>query len=1712
MQPKPNIGGLARRIGVVLAATLCLSLPLAAAAQVDVIPPNGTTSVQAVDLSVQTAVGSVSWTRTFNGTGWRFNRNWDGISASYKPSMTQSTGGGSTCWIWVDEDWQPGQGTSSAASAGAAAAVPPETYLPLNRGYSQTAAPLDTAITTGFASGCGSIGGNLAGSSSEVLEGWRRQSQLYVGAGGTYVFKNRFLLKRQAILRLAATSAVPVGGNVSLLGAANVAGGWRWSDKSGDWAEYDDEGRMSRYGDKNNNAVWLQRNAAGQLVRIVDGGTAAATGNVLITLHYDAKGYLVQVKDWPQEGNSLDLPQRSVSYIYDVQGHLTGVTDVRGNTTYYEYDSKQRLVKTTDPRGNETRLTYEAEGTTVKSMTAADGGVTEYGSSWDNAKKLFYSKVQRPVTAAGRKTEDYSHDRAGDLVRYEVNGRTEIEVKRDPIARTETRTNARGFATTYTRNEFEQITQIELADGSKLTTSYDPNLLSPVEEANELGVKTRYEYDAKGNLTRMTEAVGLPDERITEFKRDAAGMTSSITRKGRTEPNGSITPDATWLLSYDQSGQVAQTIDPEGNKRTYVYSRLGDLLQFTGPTGAVWTNTYDADGNQLSETDPLGKTIAAFYDAAGNQTSATDERGKAYQFSYDKMNRQLRQSDPTGAAYATSYNVQGSLTSVVDGAGKSMQMDYDALVRLTKATDAKGQSYALDYAEPDGADKGARKPGQLSYPTLQRQFRYDARERTTLVNEKAGAESRIESYTWDGASRQKTVTDANGKTRYYSHTPHGELSEVKDPLGNAVKLARDTRGNVIEVVDAIGKSTRMAYDRRNLLVSTTDALGNTTRYAHDANGWLSTITQANGQKVGYDFDAVGRVTAQREYDARAALVKTTRFTYDAAGNLLTWNDGTYGAARSYDDVDRLSSETVSYGSFSLTHAYSYYGNHETRTYTGPDGATIEYGYDGAGVLESLVIPGAGTLSVTEWQWFAPKKVVLPGGTEQRMEFDAYQNLTRLKVVNPAQATVFELQNKFGKLAEVKQTTIDGNTLDYTLDDAGRLKALDASMLSGRSEAFTLDANSNRLTHSRTGSGTWAYDSAGQLTQRPAAGGSGTVSYQYDASGNLTQKTDTSKAEPARTTRYAWDALNRLSEVRDGAGELVALYSYDPFDRRIRKELGGSATLSTAGAGGSDIRNAITHYLQSEWGVLAEANGTGKLQTVYGWNPQNAAGTAPIYARLADASQPGAWRTVYYHNDHLGTPQRITDAAGTVVWSASYDAYGKATTRTTANAATAVISHLRYPGQYWDDETRLHYNDRRYYDPDAGRYTARDPIGFEGGINLYAYAGASPNRFVDPTGEFLVPVGAAIARTVGSAAVRWAARRYTACMTSCVGTELAMGAAGQMLGVNCDDPDLMGAASECAGDCILSLIPIPRPCKYSRAVGTAIGIGGAAFDGGDGGGGFALPSLPALPRFGEGGLRENSFPGETLVHAKSQDGRPVLKAIADIKVGDEVLAWDELAVVDGQLSQSRPLSLGKNEKQPGSSQAGGGSSARGPDAVRYEKVSNVISSERQQRLVHLTLDTGEKLTATDGHPFRTSEGWRDAIMLKRGGKLLVKEGEDDSADAATIADIQIETKTVRVFNLEVENLHTFFVGEEGVVVHNARSKGGQQGAGRGEAHGNTAKLARAEKEIEELQEQLKTLKASCGSAKQKKMIEQKIKNIREAGLRAKKGETHGVTGY
>ncbi|SDA70160.1 RHS repeat-associated core domain-containing protein, partial [Pseudomonas sp. NFACC15-1] len=116
--------------------------------------------------------------------------------------------------------------------------------------------------------------------------------------------------------------------------------------------------------------------------------------------------------------------------------------------------------------------------------------------------------------------------------------------------------------------------------------------------------------------------------------------------------------------------------------------------------------------------------------------------------------------------------------------------------------------------------------------------------------------------------------------------------------------------------------------------------------------------------------------------------------------------------------------------------------------------------------------------------------------------------------------------------------------------------------------------------------------------------------------------------------------------------------------------------------------------------------------------------------LLDGEGPDA-RPFYYHLDHLGTPQELTNPAGQIVWSARYNGYGKLT-ELQHGGGEQLEQPLRFQGQYFDPESGLHYNRHRYYNPETGRYLTPDPSKLAGGLNGYRYT-VNPTGWVDPLG-------------------------------------------------------------------------------------------------------------------------------------------------------------------------------------------------------------------------------------------------------------------------------------------------------------------------------------------------------------------------------------------
>ena len=1581
--------------------------------------PNGYANVQADDLHVQSTAGSMPWLRVWDGQEWKFNPHWESLSQSWKnltgsqtadstgstlaagstigsasglvgvASSTSSGGGGGGCWVWVDEDWQPSVGTVLAGTA-SVGGIPeygpmlPERTTPFNRvmGESEGDYPPPVLVSVDYASLCSGVSvGMSTGSVARDVEGLRRQNELYLGGNGHYAFNNRATLKKRAVRMLPETASATLAaqlasGGISLNPVTNPKG-FRWLDREGDWIDYSTQGQVVAYGDKNDNTVWLARDTGGTVRGVVD-----ANGRVLLTLHYTGQ-LVTEVRDYPIPGNALDLPQRSVKYQYDDKNRLTQVTGVRGNATRYEYNVSNRIVKITDPEGRVEQIAYS--GDTVVKRTAPDGGVTDYAFDYDDANKQFASKITGPETAAGRRVEDYTHNRSSKRVRQTVNGVTWEEVRYDTGARAETHTNARGFATRITKNEFEQVVQIDRPDGTTIKRAYSALNLQMTEETDEAGFKTQYQYDAKGNLVKKIEAAGTADQRVTEYQVNGLGQTVKLTRKGRTEANGTVTPDAVWQIEYDAQGQISKTTDPEGNVRSYVYDRAGNLASYTDPLAQVTRYVADNDGNLVKLIDAIGRVKSFTYDKAGNLTRYTDARGKATQAAYDAMNRPTQTTSPVGGISKLQFNGQGLPIAETDEDGRTSQASFDNFLRLTQQSDMLGNKTEYGYSIPDGTSAGTLgalyEPTEVKFPTFTQRTRYDQRNRPTaqtLLNPNArGTEGLVSSTEYDVRGQVKGETDANGKTRFSRYDALGQWVETTDSLGHKTQALYDARGNLLQITDANGHVNRFEYDRNNRVVKEILPLGQTTAYQYDAVGNLSQQIDPNGYKITFAYDAANRLVEAKQYQSGSQQVRTTSFTWDDADNLIAWSDAdhtrnqTASASLTYDAANRKTGETVTYpDGYTLSYGYGYSAAGKKTRLTWPDGTVIDYGYSGHGELSSVTIPGEGTVSVNQFKWLMPAKITLPGGTVQEKGYDGLLNLESLKVKSPDQQTVLDLANTYGKVQELKNRsrtdTVDGSggtaTGTYGYDGETRLTQAVTGTGAGtasETEDFTLDAVGNRVAHSRV-QGAWDYDANNRLVQRGV--GINATFYHYDDAGNLTQK-----SEPGKVTRYTYDTQNRLIEVRDGGENLIARYGYDPLDRRIWKEA------YSAGEG------RRTYYLYADEGLIAEAiqaitlnadgsvaaAATPQITTQYGPRPDADFTTGILFVKTKDSNGQG--RFAYFHHDHLDTPIQATDKNGNLVWAANYNIFGQATITTPAATADSptITTNLRLPGQIEDPETGLHYNFRRYYDPSTGRYLTQDPIGLAGGDNQYRYGEADPANVSDPTGE-----------------CPWCVA-YAVCVASCMLTDVAINA---MTG-ECNN--FGDSAKGCAAGCLLGM-----------GLGKLFKMGGKLLD-----------KLPCAI---------NSFAADTPVHVKPPDARPGdarvgqsrLKPIDRIDVGDEVLAFAEWKDKGKSGKMDRRLS--------------------------YEKVTDVYTSFKAQTIVHLTLDDGQTLTATEGHPFKTADGWRDAIMLKKGGKLLLKGGDGDghAGRTATIAEVRTEQRTLPVYNLEVANGHTYFVGIGGELVHNS----------------------------------------------------------------------------
>jgi RHS repeat-associated protein len=801
------------------------------------------------------------------------------------------------------------------------------------------------------------------------------------------------------------------------------------------------------------------------------------------------------------------------------------------------------------------------------------------------------------------------------------------------------------------------------------------------EVAGRSGEPLRFAYDDHGRLTGWTDRNGFSYGYVYD----------ELGRGIRGEGSGGFL-DVT--LRYAEG--VTTVTDSLGHATTYHLNEALQVVAEVDPLGGRTVSAWDRDDRLLSRTDPLGRTARFGYDVAGNLTSVVRPDGLRMTARYDALNLPVEIVEADGAVWRQEFDARGNLLAVTDPCDGVTRHVYDGRGHLAATTDVLGGTTRVE------TDAG----GLLS-----------------AVTGPSGATTRFER---DALGRVTAITDPAGGVTRFGWALSGELLWHATPDGASEHWRHDGEGNPVEAVDAAGGVTRVEYGPFDQPVAEIAPDGGRFAYAYDSELRLVAVTGPHGLTWSYAYDAAGRLVRETDFDGRAQS-----YAYDAGGRLRERVNGAGERVRyTYDVMDNVAEERS-------------------------DGGVATFGYDAAGRLVRAANPHAevrferdalgrilaetcnGRTLTSEYDP-AGRRVRrrTPSGARAAWSYDAAGRAAELRTAGGAirfrhDAAGREVERHLGAGAVLAQSWTPGHLLSsqmvwgtahrsYAYRADGVLTAV--SDQTDGTRAYELDAP-GRVTAVRSPQGEerYGYDGTGDITWARRADGAeerertgtgltraGRLRYEHDAQGRVTRRTRTAPSGESAEWRYAWDADDRLVSVVTPQGRTWR-YRYDPLGRRIAKQ--------RLAAGGTEVEEQIDFVWDGD--TLIERIGGGRVTT---WDHEP--GTYRPLVQSERAAQGGT-RFLAVLTDPIGTPTELVDATGRVVARLRTTLWGE-------GDGDEAACPLRFPGQYRDDESGLHYNLHRYYDPAAGRFVSPDPLGLAPGPHPYAYV-PNPTRQIDPHG-------------------------------------------------------------------------------------------------------------------------------------------------------------------------------------------------------------------------------------------------------------------------------------------------------------------------------------------------------------------------------------------
>ncbi|MFF5496018.1 DUF6531 domain-containing protein [Streptomyces aquilus] len=910
----------------------------------------------------------------------------------------------------------------------------------------------------------------------------------------------------------------------------------------------------------------------------------------------------------------------------------------------------------------------------------------------------------------------------------------------DGIALLERISDRNGHTITFDYDEHGTPLAVRHSGGYhvKLTTSDEGrvialSLVAAAENGSDVVIK-RYGY-TDGNLTETINSSGLPLKFTYDERLRITSWTDTNHRsyayhyddQDRCVAEGGEAGHLTITLDYDGTDpawpdcRITTLTTAEGAATRFVVNDNNQVVAEIDPLGAMTRTSYDEHHHVLSETDALGHATRFERNAFGWPIVITRSDGREARMEYNDLALPTAIVGFDGRERRPSYDSQGNQTSTTDHRGGTVHFTYDAMGRPTSATDALGQVTVI---RCDSAGLPIATVDPLGAVT---HYERDAFGRSVVITDAAGAvtclewtveghlarrtasDGTSESWTYDGDGNCTHYTDLLGGVTRFEYTHFDLLTARTGPDGIRYEFVHDPQLRLVQVTSPLGLKWTYEYDSAGNLVSETDFDDRTVTYVHDATGRLISRTNGLGQSVTFERNALGQTVRK---DAAGSV---TAFEYDLTDQLAyaVGPDTTLSLLR--DSHGRLSAETV-------------------------NGRTTTYEYDSAGRRTARTTP---TRARSTW-WYDAAGNRAGMVTEGRQIDFTYDPVGR--ELNRRVGRSLELAQEYdslGRLTTQALTDAGGSVIQrrtYSYRDDGNVVGVSDRLTGYR--RFELDAAGRVTTvHAARWTEQYAYDEAGNQTAAEWStthpGGeaigarryegtriirAGQVHYEHDALGRVIRRRITRLSRKADTWRYEWDVENRLTALTTPDGACWR-YRYDPLGRRTAK-------LRLA-----DDGETVIERVDFTWdgATLCEQTATGRdlpSPVTITWDHlglRPIAQTERITAAEAPQDEIDS-RFFAIITDLVGTPSELLDEEGQMAWRARSSLWG-----TTAWAVdSTTYTPLRFPGQYFDPESGLHYNYFRYYNPEDGRYLTPDPLGLEPAPNPVTYVG-NPHSRTDPLG-------------------------------------------------------------------------------------------------------------------------------------------------------------------------------------------------------------------------------------------------------------------------------------------------------------------------------------------------------------------------------------------